>query len=179
MYSVGRRLWERTRQSCFGHFASFSCCWNLLCGTYTSSLLWHTASTRHFLAISPYARFSRIPGCHKHIDCSDSRGSCGCCPSMVPRCVVDCCRKRRGRSCYHCESGLTLMSRTYDTISGPQVSVILPALNANPDYLRCIYSIRAALGQKVDYEIVSVVRHQDAFAGLDAPDLRIIPEVRP
>ncbi|WP_260703351.1 glycosyltransferase [Edaphobacter flagellatus] len=61
----------------------------------------------------------------------------------------------------------------------PQVSIILPALTVNSDYLRCLYSIRAALSGKVSYEIISIVRDIKAFTNLASPDLRIFLEEGP
>jgi glycosyltransferase involved in cell wall biosynthesis len=58
----------------------------------------------------------------------------------------------------------------------PDLSIVLPALKATPEYLRCVYASRAALSGTVSYEIVSVVKDVETFAGLEAPDLRIIPE---
>jgi glycosyltransferase involved in cell wall biosynthesis len=61
----------------------------------------------------------------------------------------------------------------------PEVSIILPALALNCDYLRCLYSIRAALAGKIDYEIVSVVRDLDTFTGISNPDLTLLLEDGP
>lgn len=57
-----------------------------------------------------------------------------------------------------------------------QVSIILPALTLNDDYLRCLYSIRAALVGKVEYEIISIVRDINTFTSLTSPDLRVLLE---
>jgi glycosyltransferase involved in cell wall biosynthesis len=59
------------------------------------------------------------------------------------------------------------------------VSIILPALMANADYLRCIYSIRAALGGAVNYEIISIVPDLSKFRELDFSDLSFILEDGP
>ena len=61
----------------------------------------------------------------------------------------------------------------------PDVSIILPALALNCDYLRCLYSIRAALAGKIDYEIVSVVRDLDTFTGIGNSDLKLLLEDGP
>lgn len=42
--------------------------------------------------------------------------------------------------------------------------------------MRCIFALRAALSGHISYEIVSVVKEVETFAGLAAPDLRIVPE---
>jgi len=59
------------------------------------------------------------------------------------------------------------------------LSVILPTLNADADYLRCIYALRAVLAGRFHYEIISVVRDVKTFSDLESSDLRIIPEERP
>lgn len=59
------------------------------------------------------------------------------------------------------------------------VSLILPALTMNGDYLRCLSSIRAALGGKVNYEIISVVREIDAFSEVADPHLCLLSEEGP
>lgn len=56
------------------------------------------------------------------------------------------------------------------------LSVILPALAMDTQYLRCVYAVRAALSGQVSYEIISVVKEVETFAGLASPDLRIVPE---
>jgi glycosyltransferase involved in cell wall biosynthesis len=58
------------------------------------------------------------------------------------------------------------------------LSVILPALKADVEYLRCVYAIRAVLAGTIPYEIISVVRDVETFAGLASSDLSIIPEER-
>src|ERR1035437_4329413 len=42
--------------------------------------------------------------------------------------------------------------------------------------MRCIWAIRAACADKITFEIISVVRHPETFNGLEAADLRIVPE---
>src|SRR5690606_15952511 len=59
------------------------------------------------------------------------------------------------------------------------VSIILPALSINDEYLRCIYSIRAALAGHLKFEIICVVPDTDAFAALESSDLHIIKESGP
>lgn len=61
----------------------------------------------------------------------------------------------------------------------PDVSVILPVLNASNDYLRCLYSIRAALAGLTTYEIICVVRDIKEFTGLTGADLHFIQEAAP
>jgi glycosyltransferase involved in cell wall biosynthesis len=61
----------------------------------------------------------------------------------------------------------------------PDVSIVLPALTMNGDYLRCLYSIRAALSFKVEYEIISVVRDLDTFTGIGNSDLKLLLEDGP
>lgn len=61
----------------------------------------------------------------------------------------------------------------------PDLSVILPALKADAEFMRCIWAIRAACADKISFEIVSVVRDLKDFDGLEAADLRIVPEERP
>lgn len=61
----------------------------------------------------------------------------------------------------------------------PDVSVILPALLPNNEYLRCLHSIRTAFSGRINFEIICVVRDTKAFAGLSAPDLRIVQEEAP
>jgi|WetSurMetagenome_2_1015567.scaffolds.fasta_scaffold02779_7 glycosyltransferase involved in cell wall biosynthesis len=56
------------------------------------------------------------------------------------------------------------------------LSVILPALKADTEYLRCIYALRAVLSGKISYEIISVVRDVKTFSDLESSDLRILPE---
>ena len=56
------------------------------------------------------------------------------------------------------------------------VSVILPALHPDNDYLRCLSSIRAALAGHVAYEIICVVRDDKEFIGLKSPDMHIFKE---
>jgi glycosyltransferase involved in cell wall biosynthesis len=68
-----------------------------------------------------------------------------------------------------------MSDRTNDIL----ISVVLPALRADAEYLRCVYGIRAALAGRVSFEIVSVVRNPEAFASLAAPDLRIFLERSP
>lgn len=58
----------------------------------------------------------------------------------------------------------------------PELSVILPALAANTEFLRCLYALRAALSGRISYEIISVVKEADTFADLKSPDLFIVPE---
>ena len=57
-----------------------------------------------------------------------------------------------------------------------ELSVILPALKADAEYMRCVYAIRAVLEGKVSYEIISIVRDVETFADLVSSDLSIIPE---
>lgn len=59
------------------------------------------------------------------------------------------------------------------------LSVILPALHPSEDYLRCVHSIRAALAGRVTYEIISVVRAINEFAGLADEDLTFVQERSP
>src|SRR5258708_18024118 len=59
------------------------------------------------------------------------------------------------------------------------LSVILPSLTADADFLRCIHALRAVLVGRIHYEIISVVRDVQPFANLESLDLRIIPEEGP
>jgi glycosyltransferase involved in cell wall biosynthesis len=59
------------------------------------------------------------------------------------------------------------------------VSVILPALLPDRRYLRCVSSIRAALYDKTDYEIICVVADRAVFASCESSDMRIIQEKEP
>jgi glycosyltransferase involved in cell wall biosynthesis len=61
----------------------------------------------------------------------------------------------------------------------PDVSIVLPALTMNGDYLRCVSSIRAALAGRVNYEIISIVRDIDTFAGVVNTDLCLVLEEGP
>jgi len=61
----------------------------------------------------------------------------------------------------------------------PDVSVILPILHAGNDYLRCLYSIRAALVGRTTYEIICVVRDIEEFTGSTGPDLHFFQEAVP
>jgi glycosyltransferase involved in cell wall biosynthesis len=61
----------------------------------------------------------------------------------------------------------------------PDVSIVLPALKMNSDYLRCVSSIRAALADKIDYEIISIVRDIKTFDGMNSPDLHVFLEDGP
>ncbi len=63
--------------------------------------------------------------------------------------------------------------------SNSDLSVILPALKADAEFMRCIWAIRAVCANKISFEIVSVVRCLEAFEGLEAADLRIIAEEHP
>ena len=63
--------------------------------------------------------------------------------------------------------------------STPDVSIILPALSVNNDYLRCLCSIRAALSDRITYEVISVVPDVSAFSELTGEDIRIISEDGP
>ena len=58
----------------------------------------------------------------------------------------------------------------------PDLSVILPALAADTEFLRCLYAVRAALSGRISYEIISVVKEMNTFADLKSPDLFIVPE---
>jgi glycosyltransferase involved in cell wall biosynthesis len=75
------------------------------------------------------------------------------------------------------ETGLTL--QTEQPNPALDLSIILPALVANLEYLRCIYALRAALSGRILYEIISVVKEVESFADLESPDLRILPEDTP
>lgn len=68
------------------------------------------------------------------------------------------------------------MDPMFKTHSAFDVSIILPALSMDNDYLRCLYSIRAALTSKITYEIISVVRDVNMFSELANEDLQIILE---
>lgn len=57
-----------------------------------------------------------------------------------------------------------------------EVSVILPALSANSEYFRCVYSIKAALSGHMKFEIICVVRDVSSFIGLNDSELHIIQE---
>jgi hypothetical protein len=59
------------------------------------------------------------------------------------------------------------------------LSVILPSLTADAEFLRCIYALRAVLAGRVHYEIISVVRDVGSFANLESLDLRIVSEEGP
>jgi glycosyltransferase involved in cell wall biosynthesis len=61
----------------------------------------------------------------------------------------------------------------------PDLSIVLPALTMNRDYLRCLSSIRAALASKVDYEIISIVPDLDTFAEAANLDLCLLLEEGP
>jgi glycosyltransferase involved in cell wall biosynthesis len=56
------------------------------------------------------------------------------------------------------------------------VSIILPALKSNNDLLRCIYSIRAAFKEQLQYEIIVVVPDLDGFVELTGADIKIVPQ---
>jgi glycosyltransferase involved in cell wall biosynthesis len=71
------------------------------------------------------------------------------------------------------------MSISPDERAMPDLSVVLPALKADAEFMRCIWAIRAACADKISFEIVSVVRSLEAFEGLEAVDLRIVPEEHP
>jgi hypothetical protein len=59
------------------------------------------------------------------------------------------------------------------------LSVVLPSLTADADFLRCVYALRAVLVGRIRYEIISVVRDMEPFANMESLDLRIIPEEGP
>ena len=59
------------------------------------------------------------------------------------------------------------------------VSIILPALSINSEYLRCIYAIRTALAGHIKFEIICVVPDAHAFSSLESDDLRIVQEDGP
>lgn len=59
------------------------------------------------------------------------------------------------------------------------VSIILPALSINNEYLRCLYAIRTALAGRVKFEIICVVPDVEAFSSLQSADLRIVKESQP
>jgi glycosyltransferase involved in cell wall biosynthesis len=59
------------------------------------------------------------------------------------------------------------------------LSIILPALTADAEYMRCICAVQAALDGRISYEIVSVVRDIETFATLASSNLRILLEERP
>lgn len=61
-----------------------------------------------------------------------------------------------------------------DEYSNPDISVILPALLADDCYLRCIYSIRAALFGKLSYEIITIVPEVERFHSFENEDVRIV-----
>jgi len=63
--------------------------------------------------------------------------------------------------------------------SEPMLTIILPSLVCDAQYLRCISAIRAAMLNKVKYEIISVVKEVAAFFDITSEDLHILPEVRP
>jgi glycosyltransferase involved in cell wall biosynthesis len=56
------------------------------------------------------------------------------------------------------------------------VSVILPSLHLNNDLLRCIYSIRAAFKEQLQYEIIVVVPDLDGFVDLTGADIQIVSQ---
>jgi glycosyltransferase involved in cell wall biosynthesis len=56
------------------------------------------------------------------------------------------------------------------------VSIILPALQPAPDFLRCIASIKAALAERVSYEIIVVVPAVEDFADTTGADVRVIAQ---
>lgn len=56
------------------------------------------------------------------------------------------------------------------------VSVILPALKPDNEFLRCIYSIRVSFSDRMPYEIISVVSDLNAFDLLKADDIKFIQE---
>jgi glycosyltransferase involved in cell wall biosynthesis len=72
-----------------------------------------------------------------------------------------------------------LMSEPIHPNPTPDLSVILPSLKADAEYLRCIYALRAVLAGKSHYEIISVVRDLETFVDLESSDLRIVPEESP
>jgi len=76
--------------------------------------------------------------------------------------------------CPQCDRGLMPGDRPEITLS-----IILPALRVDADFLRCVHAIRAALAGTVSFEIVSVVRDADTFRSLEASDLSIVPEREP
>lgn len=59
------------------------------------------------------------------------------------------------------------------------VSIILPALQPTPDFLRAVYSVRAALAGSLEYELICVVRDSGNFASCTGDDLRIVQETEP
>ena len=69
-----------------------------------------------------------------------------------------------------------LKSKPEQPTSSPCLSVILPALRADAEYLRCVDSLRAVLADKLSYEIISIVRDFETFSGLEASDLHILRE---
>ena len=70
------------------------------------------------------------------------------------------------------------MSATKESHAIPDLSIVLPALAPDPEFLRCIYAVRAALAGRVQFEIISVVRELERFKYLESSDLRIVPEVK-
>lgn len=57
-----------------------------------------------------------------------------------------------------------------------KLSVILPALYLNNDFLRCIYSIKSSLDNKISYEIICVVPEPKKFESLILPNLYYIKD---
>jgi glycosyltransferase involved in cell wall biosynthesis len=56
------------------------------------------------------------------------------------------------------------------------VSIILPVLKPNSDLLRCIASIKAALENKIKYEILCISRDESSFNQFIDKDFRFIKE---
>jgi glycosyltransferase involved in cell wall biosynthesis len=71
------------------------------------------------------------------------------------------------------------MSISLNKTTIPDLSVILPALRADAEFMRCVWAIRAACANKISFEIVSVVKNLESFNGLATVDLRIVPEEHP
>ena len=59
------------------------------------------------------------------------------------------------------------------------VTVIIPALHLDNDFLRCLFSIRAAFKGRLKYEIIVVVPNISDFSELPGTDLNIIIEDEP
>ena len=56
------------------------------------------------------------------------------------------------------------------------VSIILPVLTPNNDFVRCIASIRAALQNKIKYEILCISRNESSFKEFINSDFQFIQE---
>lgn len=71
---------------------------------------------------------------------------------------------------------LSSLDQCYSKPNDIDLSVILPALTADDDFNRCVYSLRAALSGVVNYEVLCIVPDSGPFKGCLSHDLTIIVE---